>query len=242
MTRRAALLASLALRASADFAHIVRDARGVFWFEQNGQRFTSRVVNHVNNGGPDDGVNGRESAVCRAATNNSLCGDSLNFGGALGYSPYWNVVQAKYNGSVAAWADAAISRLAALGFNGVSGWSAAAASDAAARRGGFASFQLLDAGVTWPDAWSKGLDNDVCAFNAQNAEPARCARNCDPNDPNTQPYARSTTLNQQGRPPLPRRSSKLSPQPCRRAPRTRASWPGRQITSAITCASVSSPT
>jgi hypothetical protein len=25
----------------------------------------------------------------------------------------------------------------------------------------------------------------------------RCARNCDPNDPNTQPYARATTLNQQ---------------------------------------------
>ena len=35
------------------------------------------------------------------------------------------------------------------------------------------------------------------AFNAYNAAPARCARNCNPNDPNTQPYTRPTTLNQQ---------------------------------------------
>jgi hypothetical protein len=34
-------------------------------------------------------------------------------------------------------------------------------------------------------------------FNAHHAAPARCARNCDPNDPKTQPYARPTTLNQQ---------------------------------------------
>ena len=149
----------------ADFVHIVQDVNGVFWFEQNGARFTSRVVNHVNNGGPDDGVGGRESAVCRAATNNTLCGDSLNFGGALGYAPYWNVVQGKFNASVDAWADATISRLATLGFNGVSGWSAEAASASAQRHGGFASFQLLDAGVTWPDAWSKGLDDDVFSTN-----------------------------------------------------------------------------
>ena len=35
------------------------------------------------------------------------------------------------------------------------------------------------------------------SFNAHNAAPTRCARNCNPNDPNTQPYARPTTLNQQ---------------------------------------------
>jgi hypothetical protein len=29
-----------------------------------------------------------------------------------------------------------------------------------------------------------------CACNAHDAAPARCARNCDPNDPNTRPYAR----------------------------------------------------
>jgi hypothetical protein len=32
------------------------------------------------------------------------------------------------------------------------------------------------------------------AFNAHNAAPARYARNCDPNNPKTQPYARPTTL------------------------------------------------
>jgi arylsulfatase A-like enzyme len=37
------------------------------------------------------------------------------------------------------------------------------------------------------------------SFNAHNAAPARCARNCDPNEPKNQPYARSTTLNQQAR-------------------------------------------
>jgi len=69
------LLLSLALAlvvVSADFVHIVKDVNGVFWFEQNGARFTSRVVKHVNNGGPDDGVGGRESSVCQASTNNSL--------------------------------------------------------------------------------------------------------------------------------------------------------------------------
>ena len=37
-------------------------------------------------------------------------------------------------------------------------------------------------------------------FNAHNAAPTRCARNCDPNDPKTQPSARPTTLNQQPAP------------------------------------------
>ena len=31
-------------------------------------------------------------------------------------------------------------------------------------------------------------------FNAHNAAPARCARNCDPNDPKTQPYEQAGTL------------------------------------------------
>ena len=183
------VLCALAASVRADFAHVVQDERGVYWFEQNGARFLSRVVNHVNNGGPDDGVDGRESAVCQAMTNNTLCGDSLNFGGALGYAvrilkfacvhvvslstpdvshlypsvslqPYWNVVNAKYNGSADSWADATIDTLAALGFNGVSGWSARVAETAAARKG-WASFHLLDLGVTWPFAWSKGLDFDV---------------------------------------------------------------------------------
>ena len=35
------------------------------------------------------------------------------------------------------------------------------------------------------------------AFDAHRAAPARCARDCDPSDPNCQPYARPTTLNHQ---------------------------------------------
>jgi hypothetical protein len=152
------------LACQADFAKIVKDKNGVYWFEQNNVRFTSRVVNHVNNGGPDDGVNGRESVICQAATNNTLCGDSLNFGGALHYAPYWNVVTKKYNNSVPAWASAATGTLSSLGFNGVSGWSAGAAEAAAAARG-MHSLKLLDIGVTWPYAWSKGLDFDVWSAN-----------------------------------------------------------------------------
>lgn len=106
-----------------------------------------------------------ESRPSASLQHNSLCGDSLNFGGALGFAPYWNVVKSKYENNVTAWADATVARLANLGFNGLSGWSAAAAEAAAARRGGMASFHLLDIGVTWPFAWSKGLDFDVWSAN-----------------------------------------------------------------------------
>lgn len=37
------------------------------------------------------------------------------------------------------------------------------------------------------------------AFNAHNAAPVRCARNCNHNDPKNQPYTHLTTLNQQCR-------------------------------------------
>ena len=39
------------------------------------------------------------------------------------------------------------------------------------------------------------LSIELCssAFNAHNAAPVRCARDCDPNDPNTPPYARPMT-------------------------------------------------
>lgn len=96
----------------------------------------------------DDGVGGRERAVCREATNNSLCGDSLNFGGALGYAPYFNVTQDKYAANETAWAETSIARLRAVGFNGISGWSARIAETAAARAGAY-YFHLLDIGVTW---------------------------------------------------------------------------------------------
>ena len=149
--------------ARADFAHLVKDAAGAWWIEQNGKRFLSFAANHVNDGGLDDGVGGRERAVCVAATNNSLCGDSLNFAGQLHYAPYYNVTQAKH-GSVEAWAAASVLDLEAWGFNGISGWSNAAAEDAA-RAAGMHSFHLLDIGVTWPYAWSKGLDFDVFSAN-----------------------------------------------------------------------------
>ena len=64
------------------------------------------------------------------------------------------------------------------------------------------------------------------AFNAHKAAPARCAHNCDPNDPNTQPYARSTTLNQQRRGRLP--TSAASSRRCRAwCSRRAASWTPR---------------
>lgn len=62
----------------------------------------------------------------------------------------------------------------------------------------------------------------ACAFNAHNDAPA-CTRNCDPNNPKTQPYARLATLNQQTsrRAPSRRRSSTSSPpsSPSQRPPR-----------------------
>ena len=135
----------------------------MWWFEQNGERFLSFAANHVNDGGLDDGVGGRERAVCVAATKNELCGDSLNFAGQLNYAPYYNVTQEKH-GSVEAWAAASVLDLSAWGFNGVSGWSNVAA-ESAARSAGMHSFHLLDIGVTWPFAWDKGLDFDVFSAN-----------------------------------------------------------------------------
>jgi hypothetical protein len=239
---RAVLAAYVAALCAADYVHVVKDGNGTWWFEHNGQRWLNFAVNHVNNGGLDDGVGGREAAVCQAATGNPLCGDSLNFGGKLGYAPYHNVTVAKYaNESV--WAETAVSRLQGFGFNGISGWSASVAEAAAAEKvrmsllfpppppsrpslsvlfnessvivGGHGAYaiprmqhlkvaarrdrlqrgpppspklphthtrplslslvsfrwqgmyywHLLDIGVTWPFAWSKGLDFDVWSSN-----------------------------------------------------------------------------
>ena len=104
----------------------------------------------------DDGVGGRERAVCQAATNNSLCGDSLNFGGSLQYAPYFNVTQDKYLGNESAWAEASITRIQAVGFNSISGWSARVAEVSAARAGVY-YFHLLDIGVTWCVASMRAL-------------------------------------------------------------------------------------
>lgn len=163
-----------AASATADFVHLVKDENNVWWFEHNGNRFWSAAANHVNNGGLDDGVGGREKAVCQGVVpgpgspNNTLCGDSLNFGKTLGYAPYFNVTQDKYGQDEGVWARAQIERLSSWGFGAISGWSSLLAEQAAAQAGLY-YFHLLDIGVTWPFAWNKGLDFDVFspAFSAQ---------------------------------------------------------------------------
>lgn len=59
--------------------------------------FRIRAVNHVNNnGGYDDGVDGREADLCRNASKNHLCpGDSLSFAPSLGVAPYFVAMNAK---------------------------------------------------------------------------------------------------------------------------------------------------
>jgi hypothetical protein len=74
--------------------------------------------------------------------------------------------------------------------------------------------------------------NVSCAFNAHKAAPARCARSCDPSDPNNQPYARLSTLIQQAIThflrSLPRRArlscASFSSPSCARSTTRLASW------------------
>ena len=62
------LLAALPLArgASSSFVTVEKDARGVWWFKHGATTFFSRGINHVNNGGQDDGVGGRDSVNCTA--------------------------------------------------------------------------------------------------------------------------------------------------------------------------------
>ena len=79
-----------------------------------------------------------------------------------------------------------------------------------------------------------GVSIRSCAFNAHNAAPARCARNCDPNNPNTQPYARQNqqTTRAQQTPPTPRLRlappTGPSPRACRA--RSRQCFPTSPVT------------
>ena len=159
--RGTALLFLARLSLARAFVGLAQDASGAWWFTDAGKKFLSFSVNHVNTGGLDDGVGGREAAVCQAATNNSLCGDSLNFAGQLGYAPLLGVVLDKF-GTEAAWAAATVAELGSFGFNGVSGWSHTLAERAAAASGQY-YFHLLDMGTTWPHSGG-GLDLD--AFSA----------------------------------------------------------------------------
>jgi hypothetical protein len=62
------LLLGVAPLARAGFVRTVKDTSGVWWLEHDGRRFLQLAVNHVNDGGLDDGVGGRESVECRSAT------------------------------------------------------------------------------------------------------------------------------------------------------------------------------
>ena len=57
-TRRAAgvpVHASQVTGTSSPFVTVVKDARGVWWFERAGHRFLSQGISNVNDGGGDDG-------------------------------------------------------------------------------------------------------------------------------------------------------------------------------------------
>ena len=77
-----ALLVMMVL-ANGAFVTVEKDAGGVWWFKHGDTPFLSSGVNHVNNGGQDDGRRrGRESrarSALKAATGHDLCGDSLSF-------------------------------------------------------------------------------------------------------------------------------------------------------------------
>ena len=69
------------------FVSVQNDSSGVWWFAHRGQRFLSKGVNHVNNGGQDDGVGGRGSPACKAGVTHGaakivgspLCGDARSY-------------------------------------------------------------------------------------------------------------------------------------------------------------------
>ena len=73
-----ALLVMMVL-ANGAFVTVEKDAGGVWWFKHGDTPFLSSGVNHVNNGGQDDGVGARARSALKAATGHDLCGDSLLF-------------------------------------------------------------------------------------------------------------------------------------------------------------------
>jgi len=135
------------------YISLAQDANGVWWLSQNGKLFTTRGVNHVNNGGMDDGVGGREKIEC----NYTLCGDTLSFSNTLKYAPYYNSTMARY-GSEAAWATNTANRLTQWGFNTIGGWSATVVE----KTGLHHYAHLLDIGTTWlRSTWLPDLFEDA---------------------------------------------------------------------------------
>ena len=158
----AILLSVLPLISGASsFVTVEMDANRVWWFKHGNVSFFSRGINHVNNGGQDDGVGGRDSVNCKRMTGSDLCGDSLSFSKDLMFSPYFNSTQARY-GSEQAWANNTADRMASWGFNTVGGWSATVVERAATQRGLYYT-HMLDMGTTWLNHW--GLDFDVWSTN-----------------------------------------------------------------------------
>ena len=159
------------------FVSVQKDSSGVWWFAHRGQHFLSKGVNHVNNGGQDDGVGGRESPACKAGVTRGaakipgspLCGDTLSYSPLIGYAPYFNSTQERY-GSEEKWASVTATRLESWNFNTLGGWSATVAEKAAAARGLYYA-HLLDLGTTWLS--HTGLDHDV--FNASFAAQCQAA-------------------------------------------------------------------
>ena len=156
------------------FVSVQKDSSGVWWFSHKGHHFLSKGVNHVNNGGQDDGVGGRESPACKAGVTRGvakipgspLCGDTLSYSPLIEYAPYFNSTLERY-GSEEKWASVTATRLESWNFNTLGGWSATVAEKAAASRSLYYA-HLLDLGTTWLS--HTGLDHDV--FNASFA--AQC--------------------------------------------------------------------
>ena len=131
------------------FVTLTQDMNGIWWLAQGENRFMTVGVNHVNNGGMDDGVGGRESVECQKQYLN--CGDTLSFAQALGYSPYYNSTMARY-GSGEKWANNTRQRLLQWNFNTISGWSATVME----QQPGLLYCHLLDIGTTWLNHSSMG--------------------------------------------------------------------------------------
>eukprot|EP01084_Bolivina_argentea_P012275 23005_1 len=144
---------------NSGFVKTIKDENDVWWFEHNGNKFITMGVNHVNNGGLDDGVGGQESAICQSRTNNSLCGDTLSFCGALGYAPYYNNTQALYKNDSHIWANVTASNLKTWGLNTISGWSSTLMEQTISSNNLYYA-HLLDMGTTWI-THIDGLDYDI---------------------------------------------------------------------------------
>lgn len=161
----ATTLAAATAVSAQPFVQTTKDSNGVWWFTHNSNKFFLMGINHVNQGGQDDGVGNREAPQCKAATGSALCGDTLNFCPVLGFAPYFNTTTAKY-GSPEAWATASVARIKGWGMNSIGGWSAKVAEEAAGNQSLYYA-HLLDIGTTWLN--HDGFDHDVFseAFVAQ---------------------------------------------------------------------------